>query len=788
MSRSASRLFVCHPVGNNESTMRAFKLIQSGKYQARFQRFIPIAVAAVALVAVMLSGCDEGNQSTQRDSPGEQPKESDSREQTPERSPAPGIPDARPSAELRRENDSKRWALLIGCGDYAQPIPPLRGPANDVTLMRRLLRKFGYAAGDIRSLSDNDDESNWPTRANIEREFQYLAAHVRQGDLVFLLLAGHGSQQPDLDPDSEVDPEPDGLDEIFLPRDVGRWVPGRKVQNAIVDDELQSWLTQLVKRGAFVVLVADTCCSGTMARGDTDEGIQSRYVDPIRMLGVPQTLHPTRNRSGKTVSSTEDWLDVAATEQDGRGVVAIYAAQPDQKEWELAIGGGIHGQLSYMLFRILDDQRSPMTWRGLAQRLRYEYTRKRWNHRTLPGIEGTALDRPILSFDRWPVNSSIVMTASRQSWTINRGLLHGIGPGTVLAVKHSGGSEDTDTVLGYVQARTGQSLTATVEPVTFNGRGKMTDLTGLFHCEIVLRNSDDLQISVHTQHEGFSADEAASAAHDRLESVLRSLTEQSGSLVRLTNQRADWYAVVTPAGCWLQRSGSRIPLDEGSEDTSGQRFGPFPVDSHLESMLDDYLTQIARAENLTRLSRTPDNATRPVDVRMEIEVDGDRLQSDSLREVRLADGSQVRLSIRNTGEVNVAVRVFYVESQYAIRPFFPRPGVTADLRHNDIPPGEVLNARPAVEFTINASTTGREHLVTVAVPSTEAGILDELNLLEQPGPGSSVRSRSAELPGPPQSALAQFLSAVVGTTRGGSLNAIPEESGYVIRRVSWIVE
>lgn len=696
-----------------------------------------------------------------------------------------------------RREDSKRWALLVGCGEYARPIPQLRGPANDLILMERLLKKFGYDDGDIRSLSDSLGETSWPTRANIEREFKHLTENVGRGDQVFIMLAGHGSQQPDLDPKDSVDYEPDGLDEIFLPRDVGRWIPGQKVRNSIVDDELREWLTRLVERGAFVVFVADTCCSGTMARGDSDAGLTARHVDSVEMLGVPEALGSSVNpeptgpslKRSSVNDAAEDWLDITIKKKDGRGMVAIYAVQPDQKEWELAIGGGIHGQLSYMLFQILDGAQSPVTWRDLAQRLRYEYRAKRWHHRSQPGIEGTDLSRPVLSLDQWPVAASIILSKADGEWTINRGLLHGISPGTVLAVRNPAGSEDVDSIHGYVRARKCEALVSQVEPVAFNGRQENSGLSGLCRCEVVLRKTDDIRLSVQIQHEGFPSARAASGARDRLQVVLDGITERDGSLIRLTKQRADWYAIATPAGIWLQRNGSRLPLDSAVSDTTGERFGPFSSEN-LDFILDDHLTQIAKAENLLRLSDGAAVGERQL-VRIEtgIECDGKPLPTDVPHDVRLYDKNRIRLTIRNAGSTNIAVRVFYVESQCAIKPFFPRAGdeFTADVRSNDIPPGEMLKARP-IEFTINASTTGPENLIVVAVPTSDSHVLDELSVLEQPGPVENFQSRSRKPSvSVPVSPLARFLDSMVSNTRGGTLASVPEASRYSIRRVGWNV-
>jgi len=146
-----------------------------------------------------------------------------------------------------------RRALLVGVRsyDHLSRSCHLSGPANDVRLMRGLLEKqFRFLPTDIVTLTEVEGTPNRrPTRANIEREFHQLAERVRQGDQVVILLAGHGGRQPEQVPPDPEFPEPDGIDEIFLPADVSSWrgFPER-VSNAIIDNEIGAWLRAITDR------------------------------------------------------------------------------------------------------------------------------------------------------------------------------------------------------------------------------------------------------------------------------------------------------------------------------------------------------------------------------------------------------------------------------------------------------------------------------------------------------------------------------------------------------------
>src|SRR5688572_10882931 len=66
-------------------------------------------------------------------------------------------------------------ALLVGCTRYPNLAPrlQLRGPANDVVLVRQLLtERFGFPEKNVVTLSEAAGGENRPTRAAIELEFR----------------------------------------------------------------------------------------------------------------------------------------------------------------------------------------------------------------------------------------------------------------------------------------------------------------------------------------------------------------------------------------------------------------------------------------------------------------------------------------------------------------------------------------------------------------------------------------------------------------------------------------
>jgi hypothetical protein len=228
---------------------------------------------------------------------------------------------------------SETHALLIGVSGYPS-LPEsrrLRGPANDVQLMRAVLLRNGVAPDRITVLADSVAQSQSPpSKTAILDELRVLARRARSQDWVVVYLSGHGSQQPQAD-GPQAYREPDGLDEIFLPYDVGRW-DGRigRVTGALVDDEIGAALFAFTRKGVHVWAIFDTCHAGDMAKSTNaaaETGAVTRFVSP-RQLGVPADLlaHATHHTRVGLASRTSAQLPARS---DG-SLIAFYASHADE--------------------------------------------------------------------------------------------------------------------------------------------------------------------------------------------------------------------------------------------------------------------------------------------------------------------------------------------------------------------------------------------------------------------------------------------------------------------------
>lgn len=166
---------------------------------------------------------------------------------------------------------AEAYALLVGVNEVVA-LPPrlrLRGPANDVSLMRQALIARGLAPSNITLLGQRLPEAQGaPTYAQVTQAMGRIVATVGPGDVVVLHLAGHGVQVPQpAQRAGDTSLEPDGLDEVFLLQDTGAWDAAQgQLPRALRDDDIGAWIDKLVDRGARVLALFDSCHAAGMAR------------------------------------------------------------------------------------------------------------------------------------------------------------------------------------------------------------------------------------------------------------------------------------------------------------------------------------------------------------------------------------------------------------------------------------------------------------------------------------------------------------------------------------------
>jgi uncharacterized caspase-like protein len=188
-----------------------------------------------------------------------------------------GVPAAIAGRPIQR-----RVALLIGNNQYQAPIPPLLTPIRDVEQVAATLKLvLGF---EVRVLSN-------ASKADIVRAVAALAREMTPADAVFVYYAGHGYLMDDTE--------------------MGYWIPSdgsvKTAAQWISNKDIATLLRAIPARQ--LLLVSDSCFSGSLVRGQTYQGGQ---------LSPPQVL---RKRSVLVLSSGGE-EPVSDEGKDGHSVFA----------------------------------------------------------------------------------------------------------------------------------------------------------------------------------------------------------------------------------------------------------------------------------------------------------------------------------------------------------------------------------------------------------------------------------------------------------------------------------
>lgn len=344
------------------------------------------------------------------------------------------------------------WAgvhgLVVGVSDYEFLDADLRGPANDVRLVSRMLLARGAEPGAITVLAAADVElddglsvAGAPRRAAILTALDALAATAGPDDTVVFYFSGHGSQMPDASGD-----EAGGYDEILLPADAKNWkgaIGG--VENALIDDELAVKMQAILDTGADLVAILDACHSATGFRALPDGAASAaRYVDPAT-LGVPDAVAGDGEGGQIAPPLTGNF-------------VFLYSSQSDQRSFEYPVGdrtdpGNWYGDFTGALMPILSTANGASWSQALLATV--DGMAKNGPAAQTPDAEGPLLNAPL--FGTADIAPPVWRTKSR---SLSAGLLDGIEPGAQMAI-YSDATTTGDPLI--VTVATANAANATLE-------------------------------------------------------------------------------------------------------------------------------------------------------------------------------------------------------------------------------------------------------------------------------------------------------------------------------------
>ena len=643
---------------------------------------------------------------------------------------------------------AENHALLVGVSNYPGLDAQLQliGPANDVVLMRDLLKTKGFAPAHIKVLADGVSDAGDPTRKNIVAGLEKLVAEARSGDFIYLHFAGHGSQQPSAK--DKVPPEPDGLDEIFLPRDIGKWNDTiATVDNALLNGEMNKAISQLRNKGAFVWAVFDSCHSGNMTRGLQPEDVRFRKVEPGALNITAKVMTAAQKDAPQTRGGPQAKAGafgaVSAGGAGTGGFVAFYAAQTVETTPEMKFPVGeperkSQGLFSYVLAETLAKYEG-ITYRQLGQQVLQRYAALGMNAPT-PLWEGTALDAPVFNSEgrtavrQWPLK------INKGELSIGAGSLQQFSEGAIFAIMPSAASPDKE-IVGYLRADKMTPLSSIVSAAAYGDKSalKPDQIKAGQYVRLVdpnLRLSLRVALPPAAPLPRLNENDPPSPKSDSaLEKVARQLIMDLRAKPK-EDLRIEWVEPGKEADLRLRLSDDKLwllsPDGQWVKTGAGKNHSidlNTPKDQ-LNAKIDESFRKIAKVTNLLRLANFfGSKSSAGVAKGLEVEAvvvkkdGGKRMPIDTASLPEFHDGDKIEFVFTNKGRSMVDVTALYLDSEYGIGAMYPEPG-----RLNRIE----IGAKDTLSIEIDAETTGTERLMILAVDAQPQTATTDFSFLAQP--------------------------------------------------------
>ncbi len=144
-------------------------------------------------------------------------------------------------------------AICIGINNYPGTSNDLQGCVNDANDWSALLKDYGFETSVLLDAQ--------ATRQNVKAALTGLVTSAAEGDVVVFTYSGHGTQVMDVSGD-----ESDSSDEALYVYD-----------GTVPDDDLRSIINQINPK-ATLLIISDSCFSGTVTRLVADENARPRFV------------------------------------------------------------------------------------------------------------------------------------------------------------------------------------------------------------------------------------------------------------------------------------------------------------------------------------------------------------------------------------------------------------------------------------------------------------------------------------------------------------------------------
>jgi hypothetical protein len=556
-------------------------------------------------------------------------------------------------------------AIVVGVADYLTLDADLKGPSNDARLMAETLIARGVPADRITVLTSDPaglskgTTTGQPTREAILAALTAASDASTTGDTVVFTFSGHGAQAPDLSGD-----EGGGYDELLLPADAAGWKGSiGAVENALTDDDLQSWAQQTLAKGAQVIALIDACHSATGFRAAGGQGV-AKVIDEAQ-LGIPDDVVPVAGPLAPPL---------------GGDFVFLYSSQSDQRSYEYPMADGTwHGEFTLRLAQTLRDV-PDASWAQVLSATTEAMVQG--PARQMPDGEGPLLYAPV--FGTGPATDRFPVTNGR----LSAGLLQGLAEGAELTLyaTPAGGDPLATVSLSKVTARDATLSTPPPEGAKWAELTSAPPPAPLTLASPVLADPTDPF--------DYSAWSAVLPAPGTSPDLVPILTEGTIAL-------ANSDGVLDPHG-----------------PGSTPRIRPNPGETEADAVartLDTAAHGLALREVLAGATGRTLTGKAPLSMTIDIrpakdgcDQPGPATRFDPARGVAPCD--QLWLTITNASGTDQDVSVLYFTADFRVQPIWPARNLS-----NRLAPGESTRVGLMIE---PGSTAGLEEIWTLAVPAS----------------------------------------------------------------------
>ncbi|MBD9362283.1 caspase family protein [Methylomonas fluvii] len=318
------------------------------------------------------------------------------------------------------------YSLLVGIDSYAPSqgiqLPSLHGCVNDIKAIETYLKY--RIAGEWKLIEPKILLNERATRDAIICSFQEYLCQAESGDIALFYYSGHGGQEKA--PEEFWHLEPDHLNETLVCYDSRS--PGK---HDLADKELRYLLVQVAKKNPRVIVILDSCHSGSGTR-NIPQGVRLAPEDKrdrplFSFIFAEDTIFMDHLLSSSKVDKKKTGLDLP------KGRHILMAACRDfqyAKEYK-GDEGETRGIFSYFFLKSLEQTNGSLSYLDLARNI--EALVKGKVQDQVPQLEATNPEDLKESFlgDAIPertfyFNLSHSINPNDQGWEIDGGVMQGI--------------------------------------------------------------------------------------------------------------------------------------------------------------------------------------------------------------------------------------------------------------------------------------------------------------------------------------------------------------------------